>query len=660
MKRLIAFSALLVIALMAGCSYTMKIKDGDMAVDRKQYAVAVELLNKEYKKAKTRVAKGKLAFMLGESYKELNRSEESIQWYQTAYDYGVGVDALKEYAYALKRAERYDEAIEAFRNLGIEIGSPYEYRREINACEVAQGWKGIKYPEYTTELMEFNSGYADYSPQLYKDNQLVFTSDRKKATGDETYNWTGNSFSDLFLVDLSSSAVSNFAPLLNTENNEGTAAFNNDYSEVYFTRCFGPKKEDAHCKIMVSEVINGSWSEPRVLPFMEGDVNYGHPALSADGQRLYFSANHPDGWGGYDIWVTERNADGWGPPKVMGRSINSIGNEKFPYLDQDTLYFSSDWHTGMGGLDIFKSVQLSNGSWSPAFNLKPPINSGGDDFGFVIDHSAATGGDILQMGYFTSRREDGLGNDDIYRFEKRIPPPEPVVETPDKPVEYKLILEGYVLEKIFREPNDPNSQVLGRKPLNGAQVTITIGGAENREVTVGEDGFFTLELEENTDYDFIASRTGYLTNDERFSTRGIARDPNNPVQTFEVEIVLDKIFVNKEIVLENIYYDFDKWDIREDARPTLDELAQNLKLNPDIRIQLGSHTDCRGSNSYNETLSQRRAQSAVDYLISKGIDASRLTARGFGENQPAADCVCSRCTEEEHQMNRRTTFAILE
>ena len=209
------------------------------------------------------------------------------------------------------------------------------------------------------------------------------------------------------------------------------------------------------------------------------------------------------------------------------------------------------------------------------------------------------------------------------------------------------------------DPADPNSKVLGRRPLNGAAVVAEFG-KKKQNFTVAEDGFFTMELTENMDYTFSATMKDYLANSTKFSTKGIAKDPKNPIQVFEVEIELDRIYRDKEIVLENIYYDYDKWDIRPDAEPTLSELAEVLKQNPNIRIQLGSHTDCRGNDNYNQDLSQKRAQSAVNYLIGKGIDASRLTAVGYGESQPAADCVCSRCTEVEHQTNRRTTFKIVE
>lgn len=648
----------LIIGSITACTYTIKVRDGRTAVDVKQYALAVDFLQKEYKKAKSRVEQGRIAFLLGESYKNMNQSDQSIRWYSIAYDNQYGVDALKEYAYALKRAERYEEAMRAFKDLGIEIGSPYEYRREISACQVATGWKALP-PEYEIEVMSFNSGNSDYSPTLYKENQLVITSDRSASTGDGTYNWFGNDFSDLYLVDLGSNSVTGFDEAINTENNEGSVAFTRDYSEVYFSRCFSGRDKPANCKLMVSKAQGASWSAPEVLGFVQDGVNYGHPNLSADGNTLYFSSDHPDGWGGRDIYLSERQGDGsWGPPVLLGRAINTPGDEKFPFVDQDTLYFASDSHTGMGGLDIFRSYKMANGSWTPAYNLKAPINSGGDDFGFIIDYNAPRKEGVLQLGYFTSTREDGIGGDDIYRFSKVIPPAPQIVEEP-KEIEYKLILEGYVLEKIYGNPTDPNSKILGRRPLPGSEVAISFN--KNKEtVTVGEDGQFRLELEENTDYSFLASNPDYLNNDAAFSTVGIGRDPNNPVQTFEIEIVLDKIFLDKEIILENIYYDFDKWDIREDARPTLDELARNLELNPGIRIQLGSHTDCRGATRYNEDLSQKRAQSAVDYLITRGLDPSRLVARGYGESQPEVDCLCSRCTEDEHQANRRTTFKIIE
>lgn len=268
---------------------------------------------------------------------------------------------------------------------------------------------------------------------------------------------------------------------------------------------------------------------------------------------------------------------------------------------------------------------------------------------------------MIHKGYFTSTRDEGNGLDDIYSFEKLVPPPPPPKDTTKEipPIVYSMTLNGYVLEKIYENPTDPNSRVLGRKPLNGASVQITING-KSETVKVGENGLFELNLTEDTNYDFFASNEGYLNNDERFSTKGISKDPNEPERLFEVEIVLDKIFKNQEIVLDNIYYEFDKADIRNDAKPTLNELADLLSQNPDIKIELAAHTDCKGPAAYNQDLSARRAKSAVDYLVSAGIEDTRLSSRGYGKSSPAVDCVCARCTDEENQANRRTTFKIID
>jgi len=647
----------LALFFLSQCTYTQKVRDGKFAWERKQYAVAVDLLSRELKKAKTSSEKAEKAFLLGESYKNLNEIAEAANWYKAAYDYGYGVDALREYAYALKATEQYADAMQAFKDLGIEIGSPYEYRKEVAACRIAAQWAKEKSNIYTLTFPDFNSAAADYSPAFYEHHQLVFTSDRPTATGEDAYKWTGREFSDLFVADLASGIVQPFDNQINTPNNEGTAVFNADFSEIIFTRCSGAKKEDYFCQLMSSKRSGEGWTTPQPLPFIQPGVNYGHPALSADGQTLYFACNSKEGWGGYDIWTATRTDEGWSEPTLMSRSINTPYDEKFPTVDHDTLYFSSNGHTGMGGLDIFKSYRLANGAWTPPQNLKPPINSGGDDFGYIIDYQAKRKPGVLQVGYFTSTRAEGSGSDDIIQFERRTPPPEPEKPEP-KVVEYRLILEGYVLEKIYETPDDPNSKYLGRRPLNGATVIVE-SGQNKQTFEVGQDGFFTMDVAENTDYRIQASKAGYLSNETVFSTKGVGRDPNNPVQTFEVEIILDPILVDKEIVLEDIYYDFDKWDIRADARPSLDRLANMLKLNPDITIQLGSHTDCRGNNRYNEELSQKRAQAAVNYLIEKGIASERLVAKGYGESQPKVDCVCSRCTEEEHQLNRRTTFRIL-
>lgn len=653
--------ALLFSSLFIGsCTYIQKIQDGKTAVEYKQYDLAINLLTKEYKKTKSRVEKGKLAFLLGESYKNTGNSDQAINWYEIAYNNQYGVDALKEYAFVLKQSERYDEAKEAFKNLGFEIGSPYEFRKEIAATKVAADWLKNQNKDYKITPVDFNSNNNDYAPMFYGDNYLVFTSDRNNSTGEDKYLWTGNKFTDLYTVDLSTEEVRPFDFNINTTNNEGTATFTKDGTGMYFTRCDnGDKYTDKYCQILFSRKEGNIWTAPVPMNFTREDINYRHPFITADGNTLYFSADDKEGWGSYDLYYAQKQSDGWSEPKLLPLSVNTInGDEGFPFMDKDTLYFASSGHTGMGGLDIFRTVQRKDGSFTPSQNLKAPINSGKDDFGYIIDKKAKLDKDLLSVGYFTSSRD---GNDAIYRYQQHVPPPtSPVIiaETP-KEIIYKNILEGYVLEKIYADANNPNSKVLGRKPLSNSSVSVNFG-KEKLNFTTAEDGFFTFDLTTDTDYRFFATHEGYLNNNAFFSSKGIAKDANNPTQKFEIEIELDKIFLNREITLENIYYDFNDDKIRSDAKPTLRALAQNLQLNPNLRIQLASHTDCRGQDNYNQSLSQRRAQSAVDFLITLGIDAGRLQAVGYGETRPKADCLCSRCTEEEHQENRRTTFAIVE
>ena len=644
------------------CTYTIKIKDGKTAYERKQYAVATNFLQKEYGHGKSTIEKGKTAFLLGESYRQLHNDAKAIQWYKTAYDNGAGVDALKEQAYALKRQEQYKEAAEAFKQLGIEIGSPYEYRREITACTVAQGWKDDeKYNGYKIEDTKFNSANADYAPMMYEGGKVVITSDRPSSTGEATYGWTGNRFADLFLVE--DNAVKNFDNSLNTAFNEAAATFTGDFSEIFFIRSGGEQSDEQFTKIFYSKKISGTWTTPEVLPFCKDKINYSTPSVSKDGKTLYFASNDPEGWGGQDLYVCVKSNEGFVDPKILARTINSTGNEAYPFIDGDTLYFASDYHTGMGGWDIFKSYKLKDNNWSTPQNMKSPINSGADDFSYIIDYQSVMNPGVLQQGYFTSNRIGGKGSDDVYRFERVTPPPRPVVVKIDTPkttvIVYKNILEVIVLEKIFAAANNPNSAVIGRKPLANAKVSINMGG-KKREIIVNTEGVASIDLDDNTDYSFLASKEDYLNNQAKFTSKGLGKDPANPIQKFEVEIVLDKIFKNKEVTLENIYYDYTKWDIRADAQPTLNKLAETLAQNPNIKIQLSSHTDCRGNDDYNATLSQKRAESAVNYLITKGIEPARLNAKGYGESQPAVSCNCNKCTEAEHQANRRTTFKVLE
>ena len=655
-------SLFLLLCCLTACTYTAKITDGATAVDRKQYDVAVPMLQREYKKAKTRKAKGEIALNLGKSMVETGKDEAAIDWYQKAYDNNAGPDALREKAAALKRLQRYDDAIQVYTDAGFEIGSKYEFRKDISGAEMAQKWLAEeaagKEREFTVSSAGFNSRQADYAPVAFEE-RLVFTSDRTAATGEGTFNWTGRGFTDLFVTDLEGgNSVDAFDDRLNTADHEGTPTFSSDGTEMIFTRCSSPgAREDAYCGLYRSERAGKGWGAASLLSFVKPGANYMHPALSADGQRLFFSALLEDGWGGYDIYLCNRQEDGsWGDPILMNRAINTQGNEQFPSLDADTLYFSSDGLEGMGGLDIFRTWPTNNGRYAAPKNLRMPVNSGADDFAFSIARRQGSGLDQTSTGYFSSSRPGGMGSDDIYVYTKKVLPPPPPDPTP---VVYKNVLDVTVVEKIYEDPTNNRSRILGVKPVSNATIIASIGD-QSRTVNTDDEGRLSLVLVDDQNYQFRAEREEYLADEGSFSSRNLPKDPDAPEQRYELELELEKIFRNQEIVLKNIYYDFDQSFIRTDAQPTLNNLSALLERNPDIRIELGSHTDCVGKPGYNQQLSQARAQAAVDYLVEQGVDAARLEAKGYGEENPIAICVCERCTDEQRQENRRTTFRILE
>jgi peptidoglycan-associated lipoprotein len=661
MTRVLIFTLLLVAT---ACNYTLKVKDGPTAYERKYYAQAAPLLEKEYARAKTRVEKGKKAYLIGDCYRNTGRYQDALKWFEIASENSFGPEALKAQAYILKQTEQYTDAQKVFKQLGQEIGSQYEYRREITACTIAEDWKKkADASEWELTQANFNSPANDFSTTAGPDGRLVFSSDRAQSTGKKAYAWTQRPFMDLYIVDQDGASPQ----LLNTEMNsvahEGTITFHPNGTDAWFARSVPVNDNggDHFMNIYHARKIDGQWKTFDPLPFQKERINYIHPCLAPDGKTLYFSTN--DGaWGGYDICYSIQEKEVWSEPKALPRAINTAGNDVFPVWNGDTLYFSSTEHTGMGGFDIFKSYRIGEKAWAPPINLKSPVNSGFDDFGFLITKQnraeTAIGATLLE-GFLTSNRPGGKGGDDIYHFTQRIPKPAPIpakVDTIPIVKVGKIIVEVVVLEKIFSETNNPNSTVVGRKPIQGASLELYMDSKLLQTHTL-TDGLFTRELQPDQQLNLRASSDGFLAGTAQINTAGYST-ANGQDQRLEIEIVLDKIYKNREIVLENIYYDYDRAEIRPDAEPTLNKLAETLVQNPQIKIQLGSHTDCRGNDRYNQELSQRRAQSAVNFLIAKGIDPARLSAMGYGEVSPVASCVCQSCNETEHQMNRRTTFRI--
>ncbi|MEL7146297.1 MAG: OmpA family protein, partial [Bacteroidota bacterium] len=381
---------------------------------------------------------------------------------------------------------------------------------------------------------------------------------------------------------------------------------------------------------------NGRWSTPRILNICNPKSWDSSPALSPDGKTLYFASNRKGGYGGTDLYVAKRDPRGrWVDVRNLGEAINTFGNEVFPFVSDDgKLYFSSDGHPGFGQLDLFEATR-SRGVITVK-NMGEPINSADDDFG--LHEFNAT------RGFFTSNRKGGKGDDDIYTY---------VNEDPDlKIVRYLLTGTVYTIDDGGKEVAIPN-----------AKVTITgLGDEILDEAFTGSSGKFQFQVFPEEDYDLIGEKANFFTKRKEFSTIGKSVDKSTLTEfettiTFETKIILDPIVLDQPIVLDNIYYDLDKWDIRSDAAKELDKLVTTLVDNPDISIELSSHTDSRQTDEYNQVLSQKRARSAVDYLISKGIASSRLEARGYGESRLI---IPNAQTEEEHQRNRRTEFKVIE
>lgn len=662
-----SFLLLMLSALLAqGCSFTQKVKTGFQAYEVKQYAVAANLFTEEYGTARSQEDKARLAFMAGESFAQLNHQPKAAEWYFKAHQDGYGPESLERYAVSLTRQEKYQEAGGIYDELIKASPGNAGYRAALTLCRQAQEWADHPNPAYHIEAATFNSPAADYAAQPIGPGKVLFTSDRGSRHTTDTYLWTGRSFSDMYVWNKVSNAVEEFDDKLNSPDNDGAAVLSPDKKMLVFTRCYPDKSYDGWCKLMASYKRGNQWSPPEPFPFQQEKVNYGQPAFAANGNTLFFSSDAPGGQGGHDLYFIQWDGSGqWTAPQNLGAGINTAGDELYPTVYEDTLFYSSDRLAGLGGLDIFKTWLDAKGNWVPPVNLRAPVNSGGDDFGYVIDTFALRSPAVRATGYFTSSRGGVTTGDDIYSFSIKADLPSDTLPATDTVAEhipevhYQLYIAIRVMEPLYQVKDDPNSPRTGTHPLPNGPIIITEGITDRRLVT-DELGQILIQLEWNKNYVFSARYRDHLSATFNLNTGEIEKNPEKPITTINQTFILEPIIRNKEIILENIFYDYDQWAIREDAKPSLNHLSAILKANPSIRIQLTSHTDCRGTEEYNLQLSQKRAQAAVDYLMSTGIPARRMEAVGMGESSPAVRCECERCTEEQHQTNRRTTFKIID
>ncbi len=642
--------------LIAACQVTKKVKDGDTAYQLKQYSVAVDMLEKEYEKAGSKDERLRKSLYLAKSYDYLQNHAASVEWYEKANKIDPKLQVRSDLAEAFKKNDQYEKAYEIYSKL-------YKETRELDWSQKAQFCRQAiiqlsEVKNYNITTFSANTAYNEYSPFYLDAEHIVFTSDREGSTGGDTYKWTGNSFSDIYVTNIHGRNVVNFDAILNSDANEGTPCLSIDRDEIYFTRCESLNLRDQHCRIYFSNRPNGFWMEPEPLMFFGEDTNFAHPCLLEQDSVLVFTAAPVNSDGTYDLYYSVRVEGGWSEAELMPSSINSLGDEKFPTAYQDTLFFSSDELPGYGGLDIFKTYLKPDGSWSIPQNVGVPINSGGDDFGLVVDPARPFPRDIVLQGYISSTRTHGNG-DDIFFFTqyKEKPEDKPQEDITDEDVVSRDVYISVRVVEVQYENNDPNGRIIGKEPLNDVVLSVKYLD-DNDQVTTDKNGRYTAQALSQASYTITATKDGYLTDAKTLSTRIPPLMKNDT--TINLEIPLEKIRYDAEIVLESIYYDYNKWDIRKDAKPSLDTLKNLLLLNPSLNIELASHTDCRGEDDYNEYLSQKRAQSAVQYLEQSGITPNRLTARGYGELKPSINCNCDDCSEDQHQANRRTTFRILQ
>lgn len=655
------FSLFIVFTLVVSCTFTKQIKNGETAIDRKQYRVAIEFFEEEIRSSSSKEETAHKAFRLGECYTMVNEVDNATKWFDEAVRLDYGPKAYWALADNFKKKEAYQKAIGLYRLAGQEGYPANEVNREIKVCKQAILWATDEDDVYAINPIDANSLYSDYAPTFYDGGYIVFTSDRVQDASSATYNWTGNAYSDLFIVNKNGGEVLLFDSFLNTPNNEGPAVFDTDFDQIFFNRCASDEGDD-HCKIMWSIKENGRWLEPQEPFTMEPGFNYNHPALIEEDSVLIFSSNLTGGEGAYDLFYSLLEDEGWSDPEPMPSRLNTMGNESFPTVDGDTLYYSSDFHPGLGGLDIFRSVLNANGEWSSPVNMKKPINSGSDDFGLIIDRQANSQGRYDYTGYFTSTRMAD-DSDNIFKLTKYFPKesenkdPEDEAIAEEEKKQIRIYLAGKVVADEHENDEDPNSLIVGKKILQGSDIGITTL-IDNAEMKSDEKGRFYYDLIDNSSYSISVSKEGYFNKLLELDLEDISGKASADT-TINLEIKLDKIFKGEEIVLDNIYYDLNKATLRQDALPALEELANMLNQNPNVNIQLSAHTDCRGTAFYNLNLSQRRANSVTRYLIESGIDQDRLKSKGFGKSSLAIECECDDCTEEEHQTNRRTTFKIL-
>ncbi len=650
-KAVYIIVCLLLTAVAAGCR-TPKLSEADAQFQRGEYYDASVTYKKVYnklRKKEERPQRGEVAFKMGRCYRLLNMSARASAAFQNAlrYEYpdstthfmlAQALHADGKYAAALRSYDKYLEFCPD-DSLAINCAEGCRTAQEIRA-------RGSRYVVKQAKL--FNSRRADFCPMyLGADcDQIYYTSTTEKATGDKKSEITGMKNADVFFSKKNEKGEwERPEPVegeLNTEFDEGIVAFSPDAQTMYLTKARRELNAPTSVEIYTSTRSDAKWSAPVKFEITADTLStFGHPAVSPDGEYLYFVSDMPGGYGGKDIWrisLKERQ----GSLVNLGPDINTEGNDDFPYVRSDgSLYFSSDGHPGMGGLDIFRATAVGDPAdlrWKVE-NMGFPLNSAGDDFGITFGKG--------EDGFFSSNRGDARGFDHIYSFEY-----DPV----------RITIEGLVMDK-------------DEEPVKNAIIRIVGNDGSNQKEVARDDGSFSFALQRGVKYVMLAGAKGYLNQKQEFASDSTMEDAN-----YWVEFILPSI--SKPSVVENIFYDYDKADLRPESKTALKELIAVLHDNPNVTIEMASHTDRWGSDAYNINLSERRAKSVVDYLVENGISRDRLQPHGYGKSRPKTvtkriarlypqfkegdiltEEFIKTLSEEDQQaadqINRRTEFSVL-
>jgi outer membrane protein OmpA-like peptidoglycan-associated protein len=576
---------------------------------------------------------------LADSYAYMRNPDSAVVYYKTAVEQNnVPLEYYYKYAQALRGNKEYKESriwLKKFKDAGGTIDND-KFLKDADFITTIFNAK----PQYFLKDVKINSKYSDFGAYVH-DGLTYFTSSRDEGVSTKhIYGWNKEPFLDIYVKteNENDSIVDHKSKIkgkVNSTYHDGPLTITNDGKTMYFSRNnynkAGLAKDKAgfsNLKIYKASLINGIWDNIEELPFNNDEYSTGHPSLNSDNTKLYFASDMPGGIGGSDIYYVDIKSDGTiGMPQNLGSIVNTVENEVFPFINnEDVLFFSSNGHHGLGLLDIFATIKDKNDIITSVLNVGIPVNSNKDDFSFFMSEDGTSG-------YFASNRDGGVGSDDIYAYNRVLP----------------LKVEGTVTDLI------------NNKPVEHAKITLF--DANNNQIAYLEtdkNGHYEINIDRDTDYKIIGSQTKYVDDSKTFTSKNLPKTTTSITADLSLNPVQDIIILAE---LNTIYFDFEKYNIRDDASLELDKIVNMMQNDyPEMVIKIEAHTDSRGSTEFNDWLSQARAISTYDYLISKGIDNSRITKyEGFGERRLLNGCDGSiTCEEKDHQLNRRTEFIVIQ